>query len=161
MTHVVVVGGGPAGLSAALFTAKNGLDTTLFDTDKTWMHKAHLYNYLGIESRDGTQFMEDSREQVDEYGVDRRQGEAVTDVAERDGGFTVTTEDGAADWRVELVETPEGPMLALTADRVEGELYYLVHEFADNGTHLGWEKVTEDELPPRHDQQKGLRRVDL
>ena len=97
MTHVVVVGGGPAGLSAALFTAKNGLDTTLFDTDKTWMHKAHLYNYLGIESRDGTQFMEDSREQVDEYGVDRRQGEAVTDVAERDGGFTVTTEDDEYD----------------------------------------------------------------
>lgn len=60
---------------------------------------------------------------------------------------TVTTEDGAADWRVELVETPDGPMLALTADRVEGQLYYLVHEFADNGTHLGWEKVPADELP--------------
>ncbi|WP_276260521.1 hypothetical protein [Haloglomus litoreum] len=70
-------------------------------------------------------------------------GTALIDAA----NVTVETEDGAADWRVELVETPEGPMLALTADRVEGELYYLVHEFADNGTHLGWEKVPEDELP--------------
>ena len=53
MSTVAVVGGGPAGSSAALFTAKNGLDTVLFDTDETWMHKAHLFNYLGIESIDG------------------------------------------------------------------------------------------------------------
>ncbi|WP_254829795.1 hypothetical protein [Haloglomus salinum] len=70
-------------------------------------------------------------------------GTALIDAA----NVTVETEDGAADWQVELVETPDGPMLALTADRVEGELYYLVHEFDDNGTHLGWEKVPEDELP--------------
>mgnify|MGYP000300745598 CR=1 FL=1 len=93
MTHVAVVGGGPAGLSAALFTAKNGLDTTLFDMDGTWMHKAHLFNYLGIESRDGSAFIEDAREQVDEFGVDRHQDEGVTDVSTDRGGFTVTTED--------------------------------------------------------------------
>ena len=57
----VVVGGGPAGLSAALFTAKNELSTTVFDTDETWMHKAHLWNYSGIESQDGTAFTEASR----------------------------------------------------------------------------------------------------
>ena len=47
MTHVVVVGGGAAGPSAALFTAKNGLETTLYDTDETWLHEAYLFNYLG------------------------------------------------------------------------------------------------------------------
>ena len=93
MTDVLVVGGGPAGLSAALFTAKNGLDTVVFDTDETWMHKAHLFNYLGIDSVDGTEFVEDARGQVEEFGADYRE-EGVTDVAESDGGFTVTTEDG-------------------------------------------------------------------
>ena len=94
MTDVAVVGGGAAGLSAALFTAKNGLDTVVFDTDGTWLHSTHLFNYLGIESKDGTEFVEDAREQVAGFGADIRQGEEVTAVAEDGDGFTVTTEDG-------------------------------------------------------------------
>lgn len=94
MADVIVIGGGPAGLSAALFTAKNGLETTVFDTDGTWLHKAHLFNYLGIESVDGSEFVERAREQADEFGVDRHQGEAVTGVERTEGGFAVTTEDG-------------------------------------------------------------------
>ncbi|ELZ18706.1 NAD(P)/FAD-dependent oxidoreductase [Natrinema limicola] len=91
---VIVIGGGPAGLSAALFTAKNGLETTVFDTDETWMHKAHLFNYLGIGSVGGSEFMATARQQVDDFGVDRRQDEAVTAVSESDDGFSVETEDG-------------------------------------------------------------------
>ena len=94
MTDVIVVGGGAAGLSAALFTEKNGLDTAVFDTDETWLHKAHLFNYPGIGSQDGTAFLDTLRKQVDSFGVDRKQGVEVTGVAESDGGFTVTTEDG-------------------------------------------------------------------
>ncbi|MEF8774692.1 MAG: FAD-dependent oxidoreductase [Halobacteriales archaeon] len=93
MTHVAVVGGGPAGLSAALFAAKNGLDATVFDADDTWMHMAHLFNYPGIDSMDGSEFMAVTRDQVDEFGVDRRQGEAVVAVGESSNGFVVETED--------------------------------------------------------------------
>lgn len=93
MAHTTVIGGGPAGLSAALFLAKNGLDATVFDTDETWMHKAHLFNYLGIESIDGDEFMSQGRDQVDDFGVDRHEGETVTGVDGDGAGFTVTTED--------------------------------------------------------------------
>jgi thioredoxin reductase len=97
MTRVGVVGGGPAGLSAALFASKNGLDVVLFDTDDTWMNKAHLFNYLGIGSVGGEAFMRTARQQVDDFGVDRHQGEAVTDVASGDDGFTITTDDDEYD----------------------------------------------------------------
>jgi thioredoxin reductase (NADPH) len=97
MSDVAVIGGGPAGLSGALFTAKNGLDTVVFDTDDTAMHAAHLFNYLGIKSIDGEEFLGIAREQVDEQGAERKQGEEVTSVEKSDDGFTITTDDGEYD----------------------------------------------------------------
>ena len=94
MARVAIAGGGPAGLSAALFTEKNDLDATVFDTDKTWMHKAHLFNYPGIGSVDGTAYMETLRTQVDSFGVTREQGVEVTDVTESGDGFAVSTAEG-------------------------------------------------------------------
>jgi thioredoxin reductase len=93
MIRVAIVGGGPAGLSAALFAAKNGLETVVFDTDGTWMHKAHLFNYPGIGSLDGSAFLQTARQQADDFGAERRQGEEVTDVESADDGFVVSTEN--------------------------------------------------------------------
>lgn len=124
MSHVTVVGGGPAGLSAALFTAKNELSTAVFDTDETWMHKAHLFNYLGIESVDGSAFMDDAREQIEEFGVDRHQGESVTGVEHDSEGFTVVTDDGEYD--------SEYVVLATGADRDLADT--LGCDFGDDGT---------------------------
>ncbi|QLK26510.1 FAD-dependent oxidoreductase [Natrinema zhouii] len=124
MPDVAIVGGGAAGLSAALFTAKNGLETVVFDTDETWMHKAHLFNYPGIRSISGSEFMELTRGQVRDRGADVRVGEEVTDVDPGDDGFRVETEDGEyeADYAV----------LATGADRSMAE--DLEVDFADDGT---------------------------
>jgi thioredoxin reductase len=111
---VIVVGGGPAGLSAALFTAKNGLETTVFDTDGTWMHKAHLFNYLGIGSVGGSEFMATARQQVDDFGVDRRQGEEVTAVKEVGDGFAVETDEG--EYEADFVVLATGANRDLAAD---------------------------------------------
>ena len=93
MADVLVIGGGPAGLTAALFTAKNGLETAVFDGDDTWMHKAHLFNYPGIGSIDGSVYLDTLRDQVDDFGVERHQGTEVTDVSEADDGFVVSADD--------------------------------------------------------------------
>ena len=112
MTDVAVVGGGAAGLSAALFTQKNGLDTVVFDTDDTWLHKAHLFNYLGIESMDGTEFVETAREQVDDFGVERRQGEEVTSIEHSDDGFRVASDDSEVDTSYVVLATGADRSLA-------------------------------------------------
>jgi thioredoxin reductase len=93
MVTVAIIGGGPAGLSAALFTAKNDLETVVFDTDETAMHAAYLWNYLGIEAIDGDEFMEIARSQVREHGAALHQGEEVTTVEKGADGFEVTTTD--------------------------------------------------------------------
>lgn len=104
-SDVIVAGGGPAGLSAGLFASKNGLETTLLDTDETWMHKAHLFNYLGVGSVGGSEFMATARQQVDDFGVDRRQGEEVTGVESTDDGFVIETDDGSYDARYVVLAT--------------------------------------------------------
>ena len=109
MARIAVVGGGPAGLSAALFLAKNDQEAVVFDTDKTWMHKAHLFNYLGIESMDGSEYVETARGQVDDFGAERH--DLSVEGVETDGdAFSVTTEDGD-------VHTADYVVLATGADR--------------------------------------------
>ncbi|MBV0903553.1 NAD(P)/FAD-dependent oxidoreductase [Haloarcula salina] len=46
---VAVVGGGPAGCSAGVFTAREGLETVVFDRGRSSLKRcAHLENYLGF-----------------------------------------------------------------------------------------------------------------
>ena len=69
MASVIIVGDGPGGLSAALFLAKNGHETTLFGTDTTAMHYAYLYNYLGLPEIPGTEFQRIARAQATAAGA--------------------------------------------------------------------------------------------
>ena len=46
---IVIVGGGPAGCSAGVFTAREGLDTVIFDRGRSSIQRcAYLENYLGF-----------------------------------------------------------------------------------------------------------------
>lgn len=69
MAKVIIVGDGPGGLSAALFLSKNDHDATVYGTDKTAMHHAHLYNYLGIPDIGGAEFQQVARRQVEAQGA--------------------------------------------------------------------------------------------
>lgn len=100
MTTVAIVGDGPAGLSAGLFLAKNGMTTIVFGQDATAMHHAHLYNYLGIEDIDGTAFQEVARRQAAAQGADLRDVEVTAIEVAEGGGLRVHAGDDqvAADY---------------------------------------------------------------
>jgi len=93
MPDVIIVGDGPGGLGAALFLAKNEMEVTLFGRNQTLMHKAMLYNYLGIPKMTGTEFQKVAREQVEDLGAEIRDVE-VKSAEKTDEGFAVTTADG-------------------------------------------------------------------
>ena len=93
MASVTIIGDGPGGLSAALFLAKNGQAVTVFGLDKTSMHYAMLYNYLGIPEITGSDFQEVARQQVQKFGAKIWEQE-VTGVERTAAGFTVTTANG-------------------------------------------------------------------
>ncbi len=93
MADVLIVGDGPAGLSAALFLSKKGQRVTVFGQDTTPMHKAMLYNYLGIPEMTGSAFQNTAREQVEKLGTTLKK-EKVATVVKTTDGFEVTTEHG-------------------------------------------------------------------
>lgn len=125
MTDVIIIGDGPGGLSAALFLAKNGQDVTVFGQDKTAMHWAMLYNYLGIPEILGSDFQKIARKQVTNFGA-AIQEQLVTKVEKTGDGFTVTTENGETHSSKYLViaegkslELAKSLGLSTTADGVE------------------------------------------
>ncbi|MBI1877177.1 MAG: FAD-dependent oxidoreductase [Chloroflexi bacterium] len=93
MADVIIVGDGPAGLSAALFLAKNEQQVTVFGVDKTAMHSARLFNYLGIPEIIGSDFQKIARAQVQKFGA-KIQDEQVTSIEKTGNGFAVITESG-------------------------------------------------------------------
>ena len=96
MAEIVVVGDGPAGLSAALFLAKNGHDTTVYGTDETAMHFALLRNYLGVEEETGSAFQARARTQVERHGATLVE-DRVTELRADDGRLALATEGGRQD----------------------------------------------------------------
>jgi thioredoxin reductase (NADPH) len=93
MTTVAIVGDGPAGLSAGLFLAKNGIETIVFGQDATAMHHAHLYNYLGVEDIDGSALQVIARRQAAANGATLRDAEVSAIEPIDGGGFRVRAGD--------------------------------------------------------------------
>jgi len=100
---VVIVGGGPAGASAAVFTARYGLDTLVFDRGNSALERCgYLENYLGFPAGVEIEtFQELMAEHVREAGAERRAElvESVTRVAEdsadqAESEFRVETQQG-------------------------------------------------------------------
>jgi thioredoxin reductase len=121
MASILIIGDGPAGLSAALFLSKNGHDVTVLAQDKTPMHYAMLYNYLGIPAIRGSDFQRVARGQVAEFGAAVLNTPAAS-VARDGDGFLVTAEDHAeygADYLV--IAEGKGAEMALSLGLEKGE----------------------------------------
>ncbi|MEF8824787.1 MAG: FAD-binding protein [Halapricum sp.] len=92
---VVVVGGGVAGRSAALFTSRHGLDTLVLDAGKSILRRnAHLENFPGFPAGvNARQLLDLLGEQVGSAGAEHREA-LVTQVEQAEDGFAVETDAG-------------------------------------------------------------------
>jgi thioredoxin reductase len=95
MYDVAIIGGGPAGQSAALFTSKAGLKTLLIDNEKGLTQRALLKNHYGIEETSGAQLVETGKKQTKRFGTEWVKAQ-VTNVEKKDKVFDIQTEDGAS-----------------------------------------------------------------
>jgi thioredoxin reductase (NADPH) len=95
-SSVVIIGGGPAGASAAIFTARAGLPTVVIDADKGMTRRAWVQNHLGFPGGvTGPDLVDGGRAQAERAGatwVDAT-AEAIEGAT---GGFIVRTAAGQA-----------------------------------------------------------------
>jgi thioredoxin reductase len=93
--EVIIVGGGVAGLSAAIYTARADLSTRIISTGESILNRnAHLENYPGFPAGINPRLLlELMRAQARRAGVWFIDGEAEQ-VEQTNGGFEVTCADG-------------------------------------------------------------------
>ncbi len=92
---VLIVGGGPAGLSAGIFTARAGLDTLIVnDGEPIIRRNAHLENYPGFPAGVNSRLLlEMMGEQAERAGCMRRT-DRVIELEQTEEGFLARTEAG-------------------------------------------------------------------
>lgn len=82
---LIIVGGGPAGASAAVFAARAGLSTLVVDADKGMTRRAMLWNHLGFpDGITGPELVERGRQQAERAGATWTDGTVSTLRAEGD-----------------------------------------------------------------------------
>jgi thioredoxin reductase len=93
MYEVIIIGAGPAGASAALFTAKAGKKTLLLDSDQSMTKRAWIENHYGVMEITGPDLIKIGKDQAAKFGAELVEGKAAK-LESIDGGTAVTLENG-------------------------------------------------------------------
>jgi len=101
--EVVIVGGGPAGLTAGLYAARARMDTVLLERELIGgqiINVEKIENYPGFsEGVDGMQLSQMMKEQAEKYGLKIITAEANGLEIKKDGGKVVKTTEGDIETR--------------------------------------------------------------
>lgn len=94
MKDIIIIGGGPAGLTAAIYAGRSGKSVLLFEGKAFGgqISKSHkVENYPGFEEISGFEFSMKLKKQAELFGAEIIQ-KRVQAVAEKNGIFTVTAD---------------------------------------------------------------------
>lgn len=94
MYDVAIIGAGPAGASAALFTAKAGKSTLVLDSDQSITKKAWVENHYGVMEITGPDLVDIGKKQAAKFGAELVSAK-VTRLTAGDGFIVIETEGGA------------------------------------------------------------------
>ena len=93
---VVVIGAGPAGLTAGMYASRQGLVTAIVGGEvggqAAWA--SEVENYLGWRLVTGRELVQNFREHVAQFGVECLEGQLVNAIVPADEGFDVYTREG-------------------------------------------------------------------
>lgn len=103
MTDILIIGSGPAGISAALYAARAGMDTLVVSSGQSALFKAHMIeNYYG-GSIPGDELYEKGIAQAKALGIEIKEDQVVG--LGFDGDFIVTGENSQYKAKAVIIAT--------------------------------------------------------
>lgn len=94
MYDIAIIGAGPAGASAAIFAAKAGKKTIVFENNKGMTRRAWFENHYGIEQMGGPELVDTGKRQAEKFGAEIKEA-TVQNVTEAEGGLLLETDGGS------------------------------------------------------------------
>jgi len=96
MYDLMIIGGGPAGLCAAVYAARKQLKTLLVSVDIGGQPNTTrgIENYLGYQFIEGPELIDKFHDQVSQFPIDQKIGNKVTQLEKIDEGFEAVSEAG-------------------------------------------------------------------
>lgn len=93
---IAVIGAGPAGLTAAMYTARQGLSTVIIGAEvggqAAWAEEVE--NYIGWQAISGRELVERFRDHVRQFDVACLEGRLVNAIVPAEDGFDLYTREG-------------------------------------------------------------------
>jgi alkyl hydroperoxide reductase subunit F len=122
MKELVIIGAGPAGLSAALYAARMKMDFLILskDTGGQMAWSSDVDNYIGVRKTTGYELTKLFTEHIRSYGVSITEKEA-TKIEKKGRGFAVRTADGEYETKTVVIASGKRPrkLKAKNADKFE------------------------------------------
>lgn len=140
MYEVAIIGAGPAGASAAIFTSKAKKQTLLLDSEEGMTQYALVRNHYGVKDIEGPDLVDIGKEQAAGFGAEIVKA-TVTDVEKVSNGFKLVTNQGEFEARYVIFATGEQIELAKkaglnTKDATEPEISEVVDVDAEGRTNV-------------------------
>jgi alkyl hydroperoxide reductase subunit F len=112
MYDLIIVGGGPAGMTAAVYAARKRLNTLLLSKDVGGqvLWTMGVENYMGYQYIEGPELMQKFEEQVKQFPLEQKIGQGASTLSPVDAGFEVRAEGGESyQARAVIVATGKRP----------------------------------------------------
>ncbi|MCD6390660.1 MAG: FAD-dependent oxidoreductase [Dehalococcoidia bacterium] len=96
MYELIIIGAGPAGMTAAVYAARKKLNALLISSDigGQVLWTAGVENYMGYQLIEGPELMSKFEEQVKQFPIDTKTGERVNSLSQTNEGFEVRIAKG-------------------------------------------------------------------
>ncbi len=111
MFDIIIIGAGPAGLTAGIYSGRRKLKTLVLSRDVGGQAalSGETQNYPGIKSISGVGLARKMREHMLEYGVELKEGEKVSSIKKKGQEFKITSPPGEFSSRAVIIASGKNP----------------------------------------------------